>query len=351
MPISAERFATGMTFPEYVAQMRENHDRFVQTAEALRLRARGPGAPLRHRRAAQRARPHRGLVRRRAHLFARLARVTACAPHWNVRIFNRDANPDLADQYLNGGRWRSVPVVVFYDGAMRELGRFIERPAVANADRQRVIDAVAREEPVVRAGAPYQAQSDAAKLLLSDPLRELRAARKPAWQQAADRGTARRARRGPRLRRLRPAGAPRRTRCALRAAGAARRGSAPAPAHPGFMRAAPATPARPALAESRRGPIIRPCATPPPRAYAGAPAAPPRSRPGLVAAIPLARLPRRKKAHARRSRPAGRFPVRARPGARRDPARRAGTPRPSTWRWKRSASSPAPGRRWAASTK
>ena len=184
MPISAERFATGMTFPEYVAQMRENQDRFLQTAEAFDL------APEDQARICAIAAPLNVLVLTEdwcgdaLTYLPVLARVMACAPHWNVRVFNRDANPDLADQYLNGGQWRSVPVVVFYDAEMRELGRFIERPALANADRQRVIDTIAREEPVVRAGFPYQAQSDVAKLLLADPLRELRAARKPAWQQA-----------------------------------------------------------------------------------------------------------------------------------------------------------------------
>src|SRR6476620_448520 len=133
MSISAERFATGMTFPEYVAQMRENRDRFVQTAEAFDL------APEDQARI--------GAIEAQLNVLVLtedwcgdaltylpvLARVAAGAPRLNVRIFNRDANPDLADQYLNQGRWRSVPVVVFYDAEMRELGRFIERPAIANA--------------------------------------------------------------------------------------------------------------------------------------------------------------------------------------------------------------------------
>jgi hypothetical protein len=184
MPITAERFATGMTFPEYVAQMGENRDRFLQTAAAFDL------APEDQARICAIAAPLNVLIITEdwcgdaLTYLPVLARVTACAPHWNVRIFYRDANPDLADQYLNGGQWRSVPVVVFYDAAMRELGRFIERPAPANAERQRVIDTLARAEPAVRAGAPYQAQSEAAVLLLAEPLRALRAARKPAWQRA-----------------------------------------------------------------------------------------------------------------------------------------------------------------------
>jgi hypothetical protein len=45
-----------------------------------------------------------------------------------MRIFLRDENPELMDRYLNQGIFRSVPVFVFFDEHMNELGRFIERP-------------------------------------------------------------------------------------------------------------------------------------------------------------------------------------------------------------------------------
>jgi hypothetical protein len=47
-----------------------------------------------------------------------------------MRVFLRDQNPDLMDQYLNRGLYRSIPVFVFFDGDMREVARFIERPPV-----------------------------------------------------------------------------------------------------------------------------------------------------------------------------------------------------------------------------
>jgi len=49
------------------------------------------------------------------------------APHIEMRIFLRDANPDLMDQFLKEGRYRSIPVYVFFDEQMNELARFIER--------------------------------------------------------------------------------------------------------------------------------------------------------------------------------------------------------------------------------
>jgi hypothetical protein len=45
-----------------------------------------------------------------------------------MRVFLRDKNPDLMDQYLNQGMFRSIPVFVFFDETMHELARFIERP-------------------------------------------------------------------------------------------------------------------------------------------------------------------------------------------------------------------------------
>ena len=45
-----------------------------------------------------------------------------------MRVFLRDQNPDLMDQYLNRGIFRSIPVFVFFDDHMTEIARFIERP-------------------------------------------------------------------------------------------------------------------------------------------------------------------------------------------------------------------------------
>ena len=50
------------------------------------------------------------------------------APNVEMRVFLRDQNPDLMDQYLNRGIFRSIPVFVFFDQDMKEVARFIERP-------------------------------------------------------------------------------------------------------------------------------------------------------------------------------------------------------------------------------
>jgi hypothetical protein len=47
-----------------------------------------------------------------------------------MRLFPRDSNLDLMDQYLKNGRYRSIPVFAFFDEHMNELARFLEtRPS------------------------------------------------------------------------------------------------------------------------------------------------------------------------------------------------------------------------------
>jgi hypothetical protein len=57
-----------------------------------------------------------------------LGRLAADSGKLDLRIFLRDQNPDLMDQYLNRGVYRSIPVFAFFDQDFNEVGRFIERP-------------------------------------------------------------------------------------------------------------------------------------------------------------------------------------------------------------------------------
>jgi Thioredoxin len=47
---------------------------------------------------------------------------------WELRIFARDANPDLMDAHLTNGRSRSIPVVIVYDQDFNEVGWWGPRP-------------------------------------------------------------------------------------------------------------------------------------------------------------------------------------------------------------------------------
>jgi hypothetical protein len=127
--VTKQRFAQGLTFQQYVDQMTTNKDKFLEAIAAVHLR------------------PEDRVVfanrRDKLHIlvltedwcgdaltnFPVLARMVEGAPNVDMRVFLRDQNPDLMDQYLNRGLYRSIPVFVFLDGDMKEVGRFVERPA------------------------------------------------------------------------------------------------------------------------------------------------------------------------------------------------------------------------------
>ena len=131
--MTPERFAQGLTLAEYLAQMRANKERFAtRMADAVI-------AP--EDRAALRGRPLRILVITEDWCgdalvgFPALARLVQDAPDVELRVFLRDANPDVMDRYLKRGLYRTIPVYVFFDERMTELGRFMERDDVVTEMR------------------------------------------------------------------------------------------------------------------------------------------------------------------------------------------------------------------------
>ena len=46
-----------------------------------------------------------------------------------LRIFPRDTNVDIMNEFLNQGQYQSVPTMVFYTNDGRYLTHWIERPA------------------------------------------------------------------------------------------------------------------------------------------------------------------------------------------------------------------------------
>jgi selT/selW/selH-like putative selenoprotein len=129
MSITHERFAQGMTYEEYKAQMTRNRDRFDANEQAVELRSDdiayfaeldGPLHVL------VLAEDWCGDVIANLPVLGRLAAESGTL---DIRVFLRDQNLDLIDQYLKDGQFRSIPVFVFFDAAFHELGHWIERPA------------------------------------------------------------------------------------------------------------------------------------------------------------------------------------------------------------------------------
>jgi len=130
MAVTAERFNQGMTYEEYREQMTRNRERFDQTEAAVELDQADVQAfaalpqPLNVLVIAE---DWCGDVISNLPVLGKLA--AASEGKLNVRVFLRDQNLDLIDQYLKEGKYRSIPVFVFFDNDFNELGHMIERPA------------------------------------------------------------------------------------------------------------------------------------------------------------------------------------------------------------------------------
>ncbi|MFQ5865719.1 MAG: thioredoxin family protein [bacterium] len=59
-----------------------------------------------------------------------VAKIVDHTPNLTLRIFFRDQNPALMDQYLTNGN-RAIPVVVFFDQKFNEVARWVRRPTKA----------------------------------------------------------------------------------------------------------------------------------------------------------------------------------------------------------------------------
>jgi hypothetical protein len=128
--VTSARFEQGMTLCQYVDRMSANRERFVRALDAVVIR------PEDERVLARLERARKLLVITEDWCGASLAHLPFVArliegrPDIELRVFLRDENPDLMDQYLKKGLHRSIPVFVFFDESMNELARFIEtRPS------------------------------------------------------------------------------------------------------------------------------------------------------------------------------------------------------------------------------
>lgn len=128
MAITRERFEQGMTYDQFKAAMTRNRERFEANERDFQA---GEADLEAFRRLPQSlnvlvlAEDWCGDVIDNLPILGRLA---AESGKLNLRIFLRDQNLDLMDQFLNDGQFRSIPVFAFFDDGFHELGRFIERP-------------------------------------------------------------------------------------------------------------------------------------------------------------------------------------------------------------------------------
>lgn len=133
MPVTFERFNQGLTYDAYKAQMTRNRDRLEANERTVEL----AGADVAFFAALPQPLPVLVLAEDWCgDVIANLpvlARLAAESGKLDLRIFLRDQNLDLMDQYLKDGLHRSIPVFVFFTPDFEQLGYWIERPARVSA--------------------------------------------------------------------------------------------------------------------------------------------------------------------------------------------------------------------------
>lgn len=156
IPLDAARFAKGLTWKDYVAQIgdartrtEDNYAKSVLTDDEKTFFA-GLGQ-VRH--VLMLAENWCGDVHRNSPL---VAHAVEAMPNAELRVFFRDQNLDLTDCFLNNG-FRSIPIVVFFDRDFNELGRWIERAHAATAKvsaiRAKTVDAAAKSDKAAQDAA------------------------------------------------------------------------------------------------------------------------------------------------------------------------------------------------------
>jgi hypothetical protein len=179
-PVTRERFEQGMTYDEFKAQMTRNQERFASNERSLVLDPADIDVFKRLPRSLDvlvLAEDWCGDVVDNLPILGRLA---AESGKLNLRIFLRDQHPDLMDNYLNRGEFRSIPVFVFFDDEFREIGRFVERPASVSARRASQRAALSAQHPDLGdPTTPVGQLPEEARVRLMELLASVRAQTKP----------------------------------------------------------------------------------------------------------------------------------------------------------------------------
>ncbi len=133
--VTPERFASGLSYQDYLAQISVNQDRFQQNYEDTQLTDQQiarfkeimarPNGPAKMLVLGEDWCPdvYRGLP-----VLAKLAEAAGM----ELRVFPRDENLDIMNEFLKDGEYQSIPTAVFYTRDHRYITHWIERPQQAN---------------------------------------------------------------------------------------------------------------------------------------------------------------------------------------------------------------------------
>src|SRR5579871_491681 len=123
--VTPARFEQGLTYADFLASAKINHDKFeynynhpVLTDDDLAFFRKASQVPDGPQKLLVIAEAWCGDVYRETPTAVRIAEATGM----ELRIFLRDENPDIMDEFLsNDGKSRAIPVFVFYTADMRYI--------------------------------------------------------------------------------------------------------------------------------------------------------------------------------------------------------------------------------------
>jgi hypothetical protein len=126
--LTKERFAQGMTVPQYLEQMGTNKETFMKFLSEIKIKPEDKAALAKMGKKLKVMVITEDWCGDALYNVPVLFKLVEGNPDVELRVFLRDKNPDLMDQYLNKGTFRSIPVFAFFDENLYEVARLLERP-------------------------------------------------------------------------------------------------------------------------------------------------------------------------------------------------------------------------------
>jgi Thioredoxin len=144
--VTPARFEQGLRYGDFLAQATVNRDKFELyykesplSAEDISFFKKAAASPNGPAKILALAEAWCGDVYRELPTVARIAEAAGM----DLRVFLRDENPDIMDEFLsNEGKARAIPVFVFYTSETRYITHFTERSAGAHAELAAIMDQV-----------------------------------------------------------------------------------------------------------------------------------------------------------------------------------------------------------------
>jgi hypothetical protein len=128
--VTAERFDQGISWEQWLEQIDRNRDKFISNYEdstpdpaevaAIKALMAKPGGPAKVLALGEAWCPD---VVRGMPVIAKLCEATGL----DLKIFFRDQNLDIMNEFLYKGEFQSIPTLVFYSEDMKQLGTWHER--------------------------------------------------------------------------------------------------------------------------------------------------------------------------------------------------------------------------------